>query len=122
VRLLRGVARKSELGTVVLYSRGMSMLTRQRPKALAPRRIYRPQMLRTRRYLAALRRLRREHFADDMTGGDAKNAFCELLCEKRDLCKTNEKWLSFSKDHPEMNARMHVLYERCMKVADQRAW
>src|SRR5262245_24108326 len=52
----KGVARKSELGAVVLYSHGMSMLTRQRPKALAPRRIYRPRMLHTRRYLAALRR------------------------------------------------------------------
>ena len=98
------------------------MMSRQRAKALAPRRIYRPRLLRTRKYLATLRRLRREHFADNMTGSEAKEAFCELLCEKRDLCKTNEKWLSFSKDHPEMNARMYVLYERCMKVADQRAW
>jgi len=30
-----------------------------------------------------------------MTGDEAKEAFCELPCEKRDLCETDEKWLSF---------------------------
>ena len=90
----------------------MPTLTRQRHKQFA-----RPRLLRTRKYLAALRRLRREHFADNMTGSEAKEAFCELPCEKRDLCETDEKWLSFSKDHPEMNAKMRVLYERSMEVA-----